>query len=102
MSTSDPSALSWKVVQVWMMAWGMRATMPAKMISEMPLPMPFSVIFSPSHMMKAVPAVRVMTVSRRKPQPFTSSGTTLSLPDFTLSRYRAMPKPCTMERTMVP
>jgi hypothetical protein len=43
--------------------------MPAKMMSEMPLPMPRSVICSPSHMMKAVPAVREMTVSRRKPSP---------------------------------
>ena len=83
---SEPSALSWKVVQVWMAACGMRATMPAKMISEMPLPMPRSVICSPSHMMKAVPAVSVITVSSRKPQPFTSSGTTLSLPAFTDSR----------------
>ena len=32
--------------------------MPAKMISDMPLPMPRSVICSPSHMMKAVPVVR--------------------------------------------
>ena len=37
-------------------------TMPAKMISEMPLPMPRSVICSPSHMMKAVPVVSVSTV----------------------------------------
>ena len=43
--------------------------MPAKMISEMPLPMPRSVICSPSHMMNAVPAVRVIIVSSRKPQP---------------------------------
>jgi len=47
--------LSWNVVQVWMTACGMRATMPAKMIREMPFPMPRSVICSPSHMMKAVP-----------------------------------------------
>jgi hypothetical protein len=38
---------------------GKSATMPAKMISEMPLPMPRSVICSPSHMMKAVPVARV-------------------------------------------
>ena len=43
--------------------------MPAKMISEMPLPMPRSVICSPSHMMKAVPVVSVIIVMRRKPQP---------------------------------
>ena len=36
--------------------------MPAKMMSEMPLPMPRSVICSPSHMMKAVPVVSVIIV----------------------------------------
>ena len=44
-------------------------TMPAKMMSEMPLPMPRSVICSPSHMMKAVPVVSVIIVMKRKPQP---------------------------------
>ena len=43
--------------------------MPAKMMSEMPLAMPRSVICSPTHMMKAVPVVSVMIVMRRKPQP---------------------------------
>ena len=43
--------------------------MPAKMMSEMPLPTPRSVICSPIHMMKAVPAASEMTVMRRKPQP---------------------------------
>ncbi len=43
--------------------------MPAKMMSEMPLPMPRSVICSPIHMMKAVPAASEIMVSRRKPQP---------------------------------
>ena len=48
---------------------GMSVTMPAKMMSEMPLPMPRSVICSPTHMMKAVPVVSVIIVMRRKPQP---------------------------------
>ncbi len=52
-------------------AAGMLATIPAKMIREMPLPIPRSVICSPSHMMKAVPAVRVMTVRTMKPIPWT-------------------------------
>ena len=43
--------------------------MPAKMISDMPLPMPRSVICSPSHMTNAVPVVSVSTVMSRKPQP---------------------------------
>ena len=48
-------------------------TMPAKMISEMPLPMPRSEICSPSHMMKAVPVVSVSTVMIGKPMPQTQS-----------------------------
>ena len=36
---------------------GMPATMPPKMISEMPLPMPFSVISSPSQTRNIVPAI---------------------------------------------
>ena len=43
--------------------------MPAKMMRLIPLPMPRSVICSPSHMMKAVPVVRVSTVMNLKPQP---------------------------------
>ena len=43
--------------------------MPVKMISDMPLPMPRSVICSPSHMMNAVPVVSVSMVIRRKPKP---------------------------------
>ena len=35
--------------------------MPVKISSDMPFPMPRSVICSPSHMMKAVPAVSVIT-----------------------------------------
>ena len=34
--------------------------MPVKMISDMPLPTPRSLICSPSHMMKAVPVVSEM------------------------------------------
>ena len=48
---------------------GKLTTMPAKMMSEMPLPMPRSEICSPSHMTKTVPVVRVSTVSSLKPQP---------------------------------
>jgi len=50
-------------------ALGILATMPAKMIKEMPFPIPLSVICSPNHMMKAVPAVKVMTVRIRKDHP---------------------------------
>ena len=43
--------------------------MPAKMMSDMPLPMPRSVICSPSHMTNAVPVDSVRIVISRNPQP---------------------------------
>ena len=43
--------------------------MPVKISSDMPLPMPRSVICSPSHMMNVVPAVSVMMVIEMKPMP---------------------------------
>ena len=52
-----------------MTAVGRPTTIPAKMISDMPLPMPRSVICSPSHITSVVPVVSVSTVIRRKPQP---------------------------------
>ena len=62
----------WPVL-IWpsvaMTARGSCATIPAKMMSDIPLPMPRSVICSPSHMMNVVPVVSVSTVIRRKPQP---------------------------------
>ena len=48
---------------------GKPTTMPAKMINDMPFPMPRSVICSPSHMMKAVPVVNVSIVISMKPMP---------------------------------
>ena len=51
------------------MPLGRPATMPAKMMSEMPLPMPRAVICSPSHIRNTVPPVSVMTVDRRKNMP---------------------------------
>ncbi len=43
--------------------------MPAKMISEMPLPMPRWVICSPSHIRNIVPPVSVMMVETVKKKP---------------------------------
>ena len=51
------------------MAVGRLATMPAKMISEVPLPMPREVICSPSHIRNMVPPVSVITVEMRKNGP---------------------------------
>ena len=39
----------------------MRAAIEVKISTDMPLPIPFSVSSSPSHMIIAVPAVRAMT-----------------------------------------
>ena len=48
---------------------GIPEMMLANRIMEMPLPMPYSVICSPSHITKAEPAVkdRMMTIAGRKP-----------------------------------
>ena len=43
--------------------------MPAKISNDIPLPMPRSVICSPSHITNIVPVVRVSTHISRKPQP---------------------------------
>ena len=43
---------------------GKRAAIDVKMSSDIPLPMPRSVMSSPIHMMRPVPAVMVMTMSR--------------------------------------
>lgn len=47
-------------------ACGRRATIPIMIISEIPLPIPLSVIFSPSHMMNMVPAIRMTVAYARK------------------------------------
>ena len=48
---------------------GSRAMMPHMMRSEMPLPMPRSVICSPTHMRNTVPAVSVTTAESAAPKP---------------------------------
>ena len=70
--------------------------MPAKMISEMPLPIPLSVICSPSHMMNIVPVVSVRTVINRKAHPGRS---TREAPPGAVcfSSQSAMPVACTKE-----
>jgi hypothetical protein len=54
-------------------AAGSPATMPPKMIIEMPLPSPRSVICSPSHIRNIVPVVSVMTVVKRNARPGSST-----------------------------
>ena len=71
------------------------------MMRLIPLPMPRSVICSPSHMMKAVPVVRVSTVMILKLQPGLS--TILNwLARVIRSRYTAMPKDWITESSTVP
>jgi hypothetical protein len=48
---------------------GSPATIPERMIMEMPLPTPRSVICSPSHMRNMVPVVMVMVAVMRNGQP---------------------------------
>ena len=43
-------------------ALGISATIPAKMIKDIPLPIPLCVICSPNHIKKIVPATIVVTV----------------------------------------
>ena len=50
-------------------ALGKPLTIPAKMIRDIPFPMPLSVILSPSHMMNAVPVVWVSMVMNTNPNP---------------------------------
>ena len=45
---------------------GRRAMIPTIMMSEIPLPIPLSVMRSPSHMMKSVPAIRIITEEIQK------------------------------------
>ena len=51
------------------MAAGSPATMPAKMMIEMPLPTPRSVICSPSHIRNMVPVTSVTTAVNRTRSP---------------------------------
>ena len=89
-----------KLFMVRIVPPGIAATMPAKMMSEMPLPTPNSVIFSPSHIMKAVPAVNVRMVINRKPQP---GDVTTAMPSgLKPSSQKLMAEPWTTESTTVP
>ena len=50
-------------------ALGISATIPAKIISEIPFPIPLWVICSPSHIKKTVPATIVVTFAILKNKP---------------------------------
>ena len=72
---------------------GNRATIPAKMMRDIPFPIPLSVICSPSHMRNAVPEVNVSTVMRRNAQPgwYTTDAACPTPPTFSIPT--AIPNP---------
>jgi hypothetical protein len=82
--------------------------MPAKMMSEIPLPIPRSLICSPSHMMKAVPVVIAITVKIRNVHPGsrTTSPTAAkpvpAPPEFSRSNQFAQNRPWIVLITIVP
>ena len=81
-------------------AVGRLATMPEKMISEIPLPTPRAVICSPNHIRNRVPPTRVITVVKRKnkPPPMTAGPALELMP----SRPTAMPYACSAVMNTVP
>ena len=82
--------------------WGKRAMMPIKMMSEIPFPIPRSVICSPSHIMNIVPAVRNRTVLIVKANPWISKGTIGCPSSVRLVSRTLTPHPCRAATTTVP
>ena len=76
-----------------LMPLGILATIPAKMIREIPFPTPFSLICSPSHIRKAVPAVSTRITS-------ITENTLLSI-TACLKRPTVRPMACISPRTTV-
>ena len=76
--------------------------MPAKMISEMPLPIPRSLICSPSHMTNAVPVVSVSTVMQPEAPTRTRAPAPRRPASCVRSSKRAMPVAWMIEISTVP
>ncbi len=75
--------------------------MPAKMISDTPLPMPRSVTCSPTHIRKMVPAVNATMAVNTKPMP--GAYTTGAPPgDTWFCSASAILPPCTTARSTAP
>ena len=100
-AASRPSSPRRIISTVLIIPRGKPTTMPAKMSRLIPLPIPRSVICSPSHMMNAVPVVRVSTVMSLKAIPGCSTMWNCWL-SVIRSRYTAMPSDCTIESITVP
>ena len=79
----------------WASAAGISATIPTKMIREIPLPMPRAVICSPSHIRNIVPPTSVIRQASLNCMP----GSWARPP---ASRLTAMPQPCRIARPTVP
>ena len=62
-AAGDSTKEAWTPTHMVMTMLGPRDRMPANRMMEMPLPMPNSVICSPSHMTKAEPAVKLSTMT---------------------------------------
>ena len=77
-------------------ALGISATIPEKIIKEIPLPTPLSVICSPNHIRKVVPATNETVVINLKDKP----GSRTMLPAF--SNPTATPYPCNVAMKTVP
>ena len=56
-------------VKVFINALGISATIPEKIIKDIPLPIPLLVTCSPSHIKNTVPPVRVIVVDNLKKRP---------------------------------
>ena len=81
---------------------GMRAAMLTNISSDMPLPMPRSVMSSPNHMMIAVPAVIVMTMIARSNVLFCGMiGSWQSPNSWPRSAIATMPVACRIARPIV-
>ena len=66
---NGPSAPVLMNVNDWKMPGQIRSTIEKKIIKLAPLPMPRSVICSPSHITKIAPVVRKNVIERRNPVP---------------------------------
>ncbi len=83
-----------------MIALGNSATMPAMMISDVPLPTPRAVICSPSHIRNMVPPTSVVTVDMVKNRPGSSTMATPP-PRAGPCRARAIPSAWAVASTTV-
>ena len=72
--------------------------MPAKMTSEIPLPMPYSVISSPNHISMTVPAVRVNMMATIWNQPSDPLSTPWRLKRMVSPQAWSRPSPTVSQR----